>query len=190
LRSLAGPPADLADFPVHRLLPSQRLFRVHLAKHGPWWFAATGDGRFDLALPRGTCYLADEAAGAFIEACQEPGVLIPADYLRHRRLSVLSVPRELHLADCTVSRARAFGITGEIHSSVARQRTQAWARAFAQTGFDGVRFLARHDPAQRQVGIALFGPAGEAAWPVLSTDDIAADLVLEVERRFGIRVQF
>lgn len=137
----------------------------------------------------GTCYLAEQAAGAFIEAFQEPGVLIPAGYIRERRISVLSVPHEIALADCTTSQARGFGVTGEIHSTVARQTTQAWARAFARAGFGGVRFYLRHDPAQQQVGFALFGPGGEAAWPVLSTDEIGADLVRDVEDRFGIRVE-
>src|SRR3712207_5794887 len=111
-------------------MPSQRLLRIHPAGYGPWWFASSGYGRFDLTPPLGTCYLAEKAVGAFIEAFQEPGVLIPADHLRQRRLSVLSIPSAMDLADCTVSHARAFGITGEIHSTVSRQTTQGWARAF------------------------------------------------------------
>jgi hypothetical protein len=52
-----------------------------------------------------------------------------------------------------------------------------------------VRFFVRHDPAQQRVGIALFGPTGEAAWPVASTVEITVDLIIEVERQFGIRVR-
>jgi hypothetical protein len=95
----------------------------------------------------------------------------------------------MRLANCRSSQARKFGMTGEIHSSTGRGRTQAWARAFARAGFDGVRFLVRHDPAQRRVGIALFGDGGQADWPVRFTVDIGATLLLDVERLFGIRVE-
>jgi RES domain len=126
--------------------------------------------------------------GAFVEVFQGFDEAIPIEDVRVRRISVLSVPREMHLADCTQAHARRFGVTAEIHSGTSREQTQAWARAFARDGFEGVRFFVRHDPAQRRVGVALFGPWGEATWPVLSTEDIGADLVLDVERLFGIRV--
>jgi hypothetical protein len=189
LRSLARPPADLTGFPAYQLLPHYRLFRIHRAEHQPWWFSNSGHDRFDLRPPSGTCYLAEEPVGAFVEVFQGFDDTIPLSDVQVRRLSFLSVPKEMRLADCTSSKARRFGITGEIHSSTGRSRTQTWARSFARAGFDGVRFLVRHDPAQRRVGIALFGTGGQADWPVRSTDDIGADLLLEVERLFGIRVE-
>jgi hypothetical protein len=92
------------------------------------------------------------------------------------------------LADCMSRLARAFGITAAIHSGEDYDRTQAWAAAFAPAGFDGVRYLVSHDPAQGYVGVALFGPAGAADWPVASTAPIDHELIREARWQFGIRV--
>jgi hypothetical protein len=81
-----------------------------------------------------------------------------------------------------------FGVTAEIHSSPERALTQAWAEALDLAGFDGVRFLVRHDPAQHQVGIGLFGAAGEAAWHVDSSEAISAGLIDRAQTHFGIEV--
>lgn len=164
------------------------MLRVHRAVRGPWWFSSGTRLRFDLTAPRGTCYVAEEALGAFVEAFQGLGVMIPREEILTRRVSTLAVPAPLTLADCTDPHARAFGVTAEIHSSVDRVLIQAWAAAFSATGFDGVRYLVRHDAAQRRVGFALFGSAGEAAWPVASTNVLDADLLLGVGNEFGIRV--
>jgi hypothetical protein len=115
--------------------------------------------------------------------------VIPGGFIPSRRLSVLRVPVPALLADCTDSRTRRFGLTGEIHSSDEREQTRIWAEALAQAGFGGIRYLVRHDPSQREIGIALFGPGGEADWPVVSTELIGFDLILSAERRFGITVQ-
>jgi hypothetical protein len=103
-------------------------------------------------------------------------------------LTLTEPHRELVLADCTEPRARFWGITGEIHSSPSYQETQAWAEAFARSGFDGIRYLLRHDPSQRLAGIAVFGPAGpRPEYPVGRRQPIGDELILEVENRFGIR---
>jgi hypothetical protein len=187
--TLPAPSEDLGDFPAHRLQPDQTLFRIHQAVHGPWWFGGGGEGRFDLSRPNGTCYLAESSLGAFVEALRRAGIIIPWATVQERRISLLHVPEPVLLADCTDSRVRRFGLTGEIHTAIDRAVTQRWADALAKAGFRGIRYLVRHDPSQREAGIALFGPRGEAQWPVVSTEMIGAELLLEVERRFGIFVQ-
>src|SRR5690606_5570920 len=65
-----GPPPDpeaLRDFPVWHVHAGTVLCRVTAAEHGPWWFSSTGEGRFDLVPPRGTCYLADDEVAALLE---------------------------------------------------------------------------------------------------------------------------
>jgi hypothetical protein len=93
------------------------------------------------------------------------------------------------LADCANRHSLRFGVTAEIHSSPVRVLTQEWAAAFVTAGFDGVRFLLRHDPGQQEVGIALFGTAGQANWHVDATDVIVEGLISAAETQFGIRVR-
>jgi hypothetical protein len=92
------------------------------------------------------------------------------------------------LADCTESSARSFGVTAAIHSSESYERTQEWAAAFADAGFGGVRYLVSHDPAQRLIGVALFGPSGAADQPVAATASIESELIVAARERFGIIV--
>jgi hypothetical protein len=155
---LAAPPADLRRFPSFRLTPARALCRVHRRDRGPWWFSHDGSGRFDLPPPRGTCYLAESPLGAFVEVFREIALVFQA-VVDARRVSTLRVPAAVRLADCT--RARAFGLTAEIHATEEYAATQRWAAAFAAAGFAGVRYLVRHDPSARSVGVALFGAAGE-----------------------------
>lgn len=59
--------APLKDFP--RGNSPSSLYRAHSSAHGPWYFAPLPaeprhGGRFDLAAPHGTCYVANN-----IEAC-------------------------------------------------------------------------------------------------------------------------
>jgi len=109
--------------------------------------------------------------------------------INKRRLTRLELPRALTAADCTAETARAWGITAEIHSSPDYVKTQEWAAAFAQSGFDGIYYFLRHDPAQRLTGIALFGPAGSPpGFPVGISEAIGPDLIQAVADRFGIRV--
>jgi hypothetical protein len=187
--TLPAPSGDLRDFPTFGLQPDQTLFRIHQAVRGPWWFGADGQGRFDLSPPYGTCYLAESPLGAFVEAFRRAGVVIPQAIVRQRHISSLRVPDTMLLADCTDSRVRRFGLTGEIHTAVDRTITRRWAEALATAGFGGIRYLVRHDPSQREIGIALFGRGGKADWSVVSTELIDAELILDAERRFGITVQ-
>ncbi len=136
---------------------------------------------------RGTCYLAAGEVGAFIEVFRA-GTVIPAQEADARLLASLSVPKRSTLADCTTSKARRFGVTGAIHTQPDYELTQAWAEAFAEAGFDGVRYRLSHDPAQRELGVALFGPAGEQDLPVRESGPIPPGVVEEARSRFGLIV--
>jgi hypothetical protein len=170
------------------LTPRRTIWRIHLRENGPGWFCSDLECRFDLPAPKGTCYLAEDPLGSFVEVFTDVTLVAEGD-VEQRRLSNLHVPKTVRLADCTDAASRKFGSTGEIHTTIDYDLTQRWARAFVAAGFDGIRYFVRHDPAQRRVGIALFGAAGEARdWPDPKTEEISDDLLLEVARRFGIRV--
>lgn len=173
------------------MAPGAPLFRIHRAGRAPWWFSSAGSGRFDLAPPRGTCYLAEEPLGSFVEVFREIR-LVPEEEVRRRALSEIRLPRPLRLADCAARKARMFGVTAAIHSTPDFALTRAWAAAFAAAGFDGVRYLVSHDPAQRLAGHALFGDAGEAAdaarWPAGEPGEIGPGLLRQVRQLFGLLV--
>jgi hypothetical protein len=55
----------------------------------------------------------------------------------------------------------------------------------------GMRWRVRHDPEQRLIGIALFGPKGaqpEGNWPPSTSSPIPESLVRDAEKLFGYRV--
>lgn len=185
-RSLREPPDDLRSFPSRTI--TRALWRIHPAGNDPRWFCSDLDCRFDLTEPRGTLYLAERDIGAFVEVFRDFGVANLAP-VAARRLSALRAPRALRLADCTSPRARGFGVTAEIHATDDYERTQSWAAAFDAAGFHGIRYLVRHDPSERLVGIAVSGRGGQArGWRVRSTEAIPSALLSQAARRFGIRV--
>jgi len=59
--------------------------------------------------------------------------------------------------------------------------------AFARSGFDGIRYLVSHDPAQMLVGIAVFGTAMDVPRRSRSRE-IDAGTVANAEGDFGLRV--
>jgi hypothetical protein len=68
------------------------------------------------------------------------------------------------------------------------RRTRGWAEAFHAAGFQGIRYRVSHDPSQRAIGVALFGPAGEADWPAAAAEPIDGGLLALVRRRYGLIV--
>ncbi len=130
--------------------------------------------------------MAEEPVGCLLEVFR-CWTLIPEAELETRRVARLELPPVL-LADCSSGLCRAFGLTGEIHSTPDYALTQAWAAAFAAARFDGIRYLLRHDPGQRLSGVALFGPAGAPPWSFTPGEPIGRGVIEEAARRFGVRV--
>jgi hypothetical protein len=186
---LQPPPDDpsvLQCFPSLDLNSTTSLYRIHRARHGPWFYSSDGTGRFDLPPPNGTCYLADSSICAFIEVFKDTKPVARAD-VEARRVATLRVSGGIHLADCTQRAARAFGITATTNASADYTLTHPWAQAFHRSGFGGVRYFLSHDPAQQCIGIALFGATGPAVSPVHADEPIGADMITAA-REFGILV--
>jgi hypothetical protein len=187
LSPLGLPPDNLSRFPAFGVDRRRSLYRIHRTVVGPWWFSGDGSGRFDLRDGRGSCYLADTPLGAFIEVFRVATV-IPEAEVEARSLSSLVPPSRARLADCTVRTARRFGITGAIHTQPDYTVPQAWAEAFAAARFGGIRYRLSHDPAQRELGVCLFGDAGEQSFPVRRTEPIPAQVIETARRKFGLVV--
>jgi RES domain len=185
---LGPPPSDLGGFPAQKLESDQLLYRIHRSDRSPWWFSNDGSGRFDLlGGDNGTCYLAERPVGAFIEVFRT-GTVIPEAEVNARRLAEARTPSTTTLADCMASEARSFGVTGAIHSQPDYELTRAWAQALAVAGFDGVLYRLSHDPSGSEIGVALFGDAGERDLPIESTGAIPDDVLEEARVRFGLLV--
>ena len=78
------PPALLnAEFPSREYPPGTEVFRSHTHGRGPRWFSSSGEGRFDLAAPNGTCYVAEAEVTKLLETWA--GMLVVPDYLVDQR---------------------------------------------------------------------------------------------------------
>jgi len=187
LSPLGLPPDDLTRFPSLDIDRRRSLYRIHRNDVRPWWFLGDGSGRFDLRDGRGSCYLAVTPIGAFIEVFRVATV-IPEAEVEARSLSTLAPPKRVNLADCTVSAARKFGITGAVHTQPDYALPQAWAAALAAAGFGGIRYRLSHDPAQKELGVALFGAAGQQSLPIRRTETVPPAAVEEARQRFGLVV--
>ena len=185
---LAAPPAELGGFPAYDLAWDGVLYRIHRSDRSPWWFSNDGSGRFDLLLQgAGTCYLAERPVGAFVEVFRT-GTVIPEAEVHVRTLARLRSPSATTLADCTASGARGYGVTSAIHLQPDYDRTRAWAQAFADAGFGGVRYRLGHHPSGSELGVALFGQAGAQRFPVEKTVPIPDEVLDEARRRFSLYV--
>lgn len=187
-RGLPAPPDDLPALPSTKL-GTKPLWRIHAADVTPWFFDIGPDGRFNLA-ESGTCYLAEEPIGAFVEKfgrLLRPGGVIPEPLIDAQRVSRLRPPKAnvVDLTDPTV--LGLIGLTAEIHSTSDYNLTQGWALALQEAGYDGIRYKARHDPRGELVSIALFG-SDKFPRSAAKTRAISVDLIHEASATFAITV--
>jgi hypothetical protein len=183
----------LASFPRRTLRGDTEVFRIHRSDHEAWWFSADGTGRFDpLGTGFGACYLAVDPLGAWIEVFRETLLLDRAE-VDARWLAGVRLGRDLRLADLTSRRALQFGVTASLGTDRIYGESQAFAARAVQSGFAGIRYFLRHDPAQRLYGVALFGEPGEPAkrarlWPAPVSREIPDELVQAARRNFGYQI--
>jgi RES domain len=187
-RGLPAPPDVLPELPS-ATIGTKALWRIHAADVSPWFFDAGPEGRFNL-VDAGTCYLAEEPIGAFVEKfgrLLRPGGVLPEPLVDTQRLSRLRPPK-VSIVDLTNPKVLGLiGLTAEIHTTTDYGLTQAWADALRDAGYAGIRYKARHDPRGQLVSIALFGsdkPARSAA----KTTTIPIDLIHEAAATFAITV--
>jgi hypothetical protein len=187
-RGLPAPPDDLPELPAAKL-GTKPLWRIHAADVAPWFFDVGPDGRFNLS-ESGTCYLAEEPIGAFIEKfgrLLRPGGVIPEPLVDAQRLTKLRPPKAevVDLTDPTV--LGLVGLTAEIHSTPDYNLTQGWALALQEAGYDGIRYKARHDPRGELASIALFG-SGKPPRSSGTATAVPVDLIHQASVTFAITV--
>jgi len=181
------PTVHLHSSPARTLPGGSSWWRQHLRGAGPWWFSCAGTGRYDLAAPRGTGYLASSAAAAVRERIGPDLAahrLIPASLLRDRVISRLTLPAPVRAATVDVAAATRFGISSELPVMVAYLIPPAWAVAFAAAGFAGLLTKLRFSPG-RSIGLALFRDGGQRAdWAV----DPAPTPAIAIAEQLGLHV--
>jgi hypothetical protein len=170
------------------------LYRIHRAVNGPWWFSQDGSGRFDpVGSGFGACYFGTAPLSAWVEVFRKP-LLLAEETVLTRALFSAELGRDVKLADVTSRRALGYGITATIGAGDDYGPSHAFAAEAVTAGFGGIRYLVRHDPAQKLYGIALFGPAGapdhaDPRWPAgIDERPIPEPLVQDAVKRFGYRV--
>jgi hypothetical protein len=187
----------LGRFPQRTLRGDREIYRIHrlerLSGNTGWWFSFDGTGRFDpVGTGKGSCYFAERPLGAWVEVYRRQMLLAETAVL-DRRLMTVRVGRDLRLADLTSRRALGFGVTASLGANEQYDAGQAFAADALGAGFAGIRYLVRHDPAQKLYGIALFGEAGEQpendrVEASILDQPIPDQLIAEARRRFGYRV--
>lgn len=167
-RAIGNPPPDLTGFPRWRLRPSFVLTRAHRAGMSPWWFSSDLSGRFDLVGPSGTCYLATDITTALRERfghdLVEQGV-VTWKAAQNTQVSRLHVPKGRWLANVCHDDAATHGVTRELGTCASYAAPQAWAAAFHDHHFAGLRYQTRFTTSPRPNAVALFSEAGQHDWP-------------------------
>lgn len=179
-------------FPRRTLRGTQEIYRIHRPETAPWWFSADGSGRFDpVGTGFGACYLAEQPLGAWVEVFRK-GMALAESEVKGRALLTVTLGRDLKLADLTSRRALQFGVTASIGANQDYSESQALAVNTVESGFAGLRYMLRHDPAQQLYGLALFAPASAASedqsWPAGSDSPIPRELVADASRLFNYLV--
>lgn len=183
----------LARFPRRTLRGDAGLYRIHRRQREAWWFSTEGTGRFDpLGTGLGACYLAERPLGAWVEVFRLEIELAEMP-VSERALARVRLERDVRLADLTSRRALEFGVTASLGASEDYSESQEFAARAAEAGFGGIRYLVRHDPAQKLYGIALFGEpgrpaAGDPLWPAVEDEPISDELIEQARRAFGYRI--
>jgi len=177
---------DYRAFPARRLRSGSRWHRQHRRTDGAWWFGSSGQGRFDLPEPHGTCYLASSPTAAVRERIG-PDLLshgwVPASVLTGRVVSALHLRKATRAADLDNGEAAPYLVTRELPVMTPYDVPQAWARVLHRDGFHAVVAGLRFSTGD-STGLALFGDAGVRDWPADDTPGEAA----RVAATMGIRL--
>jgi hypothetical protein len=175
---------DWPRFPRRSLAAGRRLYRF--ARRSPWWFCTCGDCRFDLASPRGTCYLGTDPLAGVLESIGmewTTGRPMTRDFLELRQVHSWEVSARTPLADLVSRRAVGFKVTNELSDMTPYTVPQSFAALFdsvlrgRRRAFGGIRFRTRFDTGALVRGVALFGDEGPLATPSAAVHDVDDALV-------------
>jgi len=172
-----------------------RIFRTYFEDGlAPRWFfsdtSRSRPGRFDLAMPDGTCYLSDDVAGCWLEVFRAARVVLQSDVDARSVLIAVKSSTGSSVMDLTDGGAVASGISLDHSAGEDYEETQALAAEALADGADGIVSWIRHDPAARFRNFGIFATAGgrdeSPGWT--STQEPLASHVDAVSSTIGFQV--
>lgn len=149
----------------------ERIYRARDSQgrpRAPWYFSSRGDareGRFDLAHPAGTCYLAGDVDSAFRETFRGARVIAEDDVTARRVLTATAARATGPWADLTDDLATEGGVTLDTFSGSDYADTQALADVCHERGDRGAISLIRHQSDGSGRGYSMFAGAGPSEEP-------------------------
>lgn len=206
------PPADLSEFPLTSVAGGEVFYRSTKAPNGFGWFSSTGEGRFDLASPRGTLYVGRSAHCAVMERVAAPrpaevdsrgrtrnlGSLIQDGRVAEEEADqilvwTLTVDKPFSVANLTDARAGThFAVTNELSAGAGSYDVaHRWAASFDAHCFGGIEYRSRFvtKAGAGEHALAVFGqekigvgPFDEAATARTLTE-AAADAQILIRRK-------
>jgi hypothetical protein len=181
------PTRDWSQFPERIVV--EVLYRIHFAEYEAGWFSSSGDGRFDLAHPRGTCYLSISWPPAVLEVLggEMRGGLVCMDFFEGRRLSIVSLD-PCRLADIAHPRAAGYDVTAQLATMTPYDIPQQWANFLDATEWSGIAYRLRFDPSAPDAGVALFGASGLHPLQILTAHHFGEEHFQILRNRYGVRV--
>ena len=162
---------DITRVPRARLPKATTLERIYRGldasgrPRSPWFYSSSdagAAGRFDLAEPHGTCYLAGDLDAAFLETFRGARVIAEKDVARRRVLTATASRPSAPWADLTHELATEAGVSLDVFSGSGYSDTQALAAECHASGDRGVISLIRHQSDGTARGYSMFGQAGPA----------------------------
>lgn len=205
------PSASLLRERLPRAEVSPRLYREHglrqaEADGGCWWFSSSGEGRFDLEEPHGTCYLGESEGVAARERCGRLMAMhlpIPEAIYAGRVVTEVRPPLGLEpVGDLSSPASLTVGVTAELTATSDYALCQTWAQQCWDAGFGSIKYAPRFTPGGREAALAVFGEAGprpgygvvhrrsllevlrEMDYPVIRSDQLGA-AALDVQDDVG-----
>lgn len=168
--AIRRPSRPLDGFPTIPWPRGTSFFRSVSVGNGPWWFARSNQGRFNLFAPFGTCYLASDIATSIRERAGEELLhhgIVPESFVSEMEVATVATS-EIVAADILNEDAVKFGCSRELATVADYGISRSWASGFKKAKIGGVWYASRFTSSKEPNSLAVFGLAGDSGVPATS----------------------
>lgn len=165
--AIQEPSVPLTGFPAIEVEDTLPMYRSTSTTNGPWFFNSSKTQRFDLAAPRGTCYLGTSIEVAVRERIRGTLLnthIIPPAMVAAMNVYEVRIPATITAADTLSEQAVNFGANRELPTVRPYGVPCAWAEALAAEAFGGLVYASSFTSAAQWNALALFGDDGPKTW--------------------------